>query len=444
MLLTNNTDNYILNKNQLIEYFVSGCKTSQNIGVETEKLLVYKNNFEAVKYEDAVKILNSFDSNTWQKIYDDKNIIGLKSDIGTISLEPGSQIELSLSPYKDLEKITLKLTKFYNELNLYAEKINAQVLDIGIQPVSTFDNIKIIPKKRYEYMTKYLPEKELTPYIMMRETAGIQVNFDYKNEEDAVKKLSLSIKMSPFISAIYSNSPIRNSKNTGFKSFRANSWLNVDEDRCGYISSKLFEKNTNFSFNDYTDILLDVPMIFIQRNNTYFETKQTFKDFMINGFMGIKAQMSDWYNHISLYFPDVRLKNYIEIRNHDAQNLLMTFSVPAFWKGIIYNEDAVSEIENILDKFDYEDFINLRKQTPLLGINTKIQNYLIIDLIKEFFDISYASLKENKKNEEKYLEPVYEYISLKRVPADNLIDIYNTNPVSAFGIFSGSEFGNIG
>lgn len=422
MLLTNNSSDIILNKNQLAEIFISGCKTEETIGVESEKLLVYKDSNKAVKYEDVVKILSSFDENKWQRIYENNNLIGLKDTIGVISLEPGSQIELSLLPFKNLDEITAHLMNYYSELAIYADKIGAKVLDIGIQPVSTYEDIKIIPKKRYEYMTKYLPTKGLTPFVMMRETAGIQANFDYKSENDAIKKLALALKMSPIISSIYANSPIRNSKYTGCKSYRANSWLNVDEDRCGYIHHKLFEKNTNFSFMDYVEVLLDVPMIFVQRGKTCFQTNQTFREFMKDGLLGINANLEDWYNHISLYFPDVRLKSYVEIRNHDAQNALMTFSVPAFWKGIMYNQEAMEEIEHILSKYEYEDFLQLRKVSPVVGIEAKLGNIQIIDYIKEFFDISYASLKQNKKQEEKYLEPVYEYISLKRVPADNIID----------------------
>lgn len=422
MLLTNNSSDIILNKNQLAEIFISGCKTEETIGVESEKLLVYKDSNKVVKYEDVVKILSSFDENKWQRIYENNNLIGLKGTIGVISLEPGSQIELSLFPFENLDEITAHLMNYYSELSIYADKIGAKVLDIGIQPVSIYEDIKIIPKKRYEYMTKYLPTKGLTPFVMMRETAGIQANFDYKSENDAIKKLALALKMSPIISSIYANSPIRNSKYTGCKSYRANSWLNVDEDRCGYIHHKLFEKNTNFSFMDYVEVLLDVPMIFVQRGKTCFPTNQTFREFMKDGLLGINANIEDWYNHISLYFPDVRLKSYVEIRNHDAQNALMTFSVPAFWKGIMYNQEAMEEIERILSKFEYTDFLQLRKVSPVVGIEAKLGNIQIIDYIKEFFDISYASLKQNKKQEEKYLEPVYEYISLKRVPADNIID----------------------
>lgn len=425
MLIINNSSELITDKSQLAEIFYSGCKNEQTIGVESEKLLVYKNNGKAVCYEDVVKILDGFDKNKWQKLYDGKNIVGLKSDIGSISMEPGSQVEISLKPYNSLDEITSKLLSFYTKLSDEAEKIGACILNSGNQNISTFDNIPVIPKKRYEYMTKYLPSKHLTPFVMMRETAGIQANIDYKDEYDAIEKLALALKMSPIISSVYANSPVRNSKLTGYKSFRANSWLNVDEDRCGYVSKKLFEKKLDFGFKDYVEILLDVPMIFIQRGDTYFSTSQTFREFMQKGYMGINPTIQDWHTHISLYFPDVRLKSYVEIRNHDAQSSLMTLSVPAFWKGIMYNSSAFEEIEKILSKFTYEDFMILREQTPKTAINTEIGKYKVADLAKEFFNISYDSLKENKLNEEHYLDVVFQYLSLNKVPADDVILKYN-------------------
>lgn len=426
MQVINNSNEIITDKKQLLNFFFSGCKTEEKIGVETEKLLVYKKDYTAVTYCDILKILNMFDKNIWMEIKENNNVLGLKSDFGTISLEPGSQVELSLKPFENLYDIKNLLSSFYKNLNLYADKFGAEVLNSGIQPVSTYEDINVIPKQRYKYMSEYLPTKNLTPFTMMRETAGIQANFDYKSEEDAVKKLKIAIKMSPFISAVYANSPIRNNKKTNFKSFRANSWLNVDEDRCGYIHKDLFDKNKHFSFERYAQTLLDVPMIFIQRGNNFFPANKTFRDFLQNGYMGMKATLADWENHLSLYFPDVRLKNYIEIRNHDAQNDKMTFSVPAFWKGIIYNQNAIDEIEKILSVFTFEDYTELRKYTPIYAINTKIKKYKVKDFVKEFFDISFESLKSNNQNEEQYLEPVYEYICLNRVPADDILAKYNT------------------
>lgn len=424
MLIIKNLSEETLSYEDLAEVFYSGCKQQEKIGIETEKLIVNKGSQKAVKYEAVVKLLELFPEDKWQRIYDNDNLTALKSDKGLITLEPGSQIELSLLPFENLDEITGYLDEYYTRLDNYADKTGTEVLNMGIHPVSTYESIEVIPKKRYEYMTKYLPTKGLTPFIMMRETAGIQANFDYKTEGDAIRKLTLAIKMSPIISSIYSNSPVRASKLTGYKSFRTNSWLNVDEDRCGYISQKLFDNNSVFTFKDYIDILLDIPMIFIKRENTYFTCNKTFREFMEEGHNGLKAELSDWQNHISLYFPDVRLKSYIEIRNHDAQNRLMTYSVPAFWKGIMYNNDAMEEIEKILSKYKYEHFIKLRKEAPIEAINAKLNHTKVYDLVKEFFEISNSSLKSNGKGEEKYLTPVFEYIEAKRVPADDIIDSF--------------------
>ena len=151
MLLKDNETDLIFDEKQLAEIFYSGCKTEQKIGVESEKLLVYKNNNQAVKYDDITKILNCFDKNEWQKIYENNNLMGLKSDFGTISLEPGSQIELSLQPFKCLEEINAKLIEYYTNLDNYAQLNGAKVINSGIQPISTYEDITIIPKKRYEY-----------------------------------------------------------------------------------------------------------------------------------------------------------------------------------------------------------------------------------------------------------------------------------------------------
>ena len=422
MLIRTDNSNSNLTYEDLSTIFLSGCKQEEKIGIETEKLIVNKGSRKATKYENIVELLELFPKDKWQRIYDNDNLTALKSDKGLITLEPGSQIELSLLPFENIDEITRYLDEYYTELDNYADKFGIEVLNMGIHPVSTYESIEIIPKKRYEYMTKYLPTKGLTPFIMMRETAGIQVNIDYKTEYDAIRKLRLAIKMSPIISAIYANSPIRDSKLTEYKSFRANSWLNVDEDRCGYISPKLFDSEKIFTFKDYIDILLDVPMIFIKRENTYFGCNKTFREFMEEGYNGLEAEISDWYNHLSLYFPDVRLKSYIEIRNHDAQNRLMTYSVPAFWKGIMYNQDAIDEVENILSKYKYEHFLQLREESAKKAINAKLNRTKILDLIKEFFEISKASLEKNQKGEEKYLAPVFEYINAKRTPADDIID----------------------
>ena len=428
--------NMLTDENQLTEIFFSGVKsqdelTQKRVGVEFEKLPVLKKDFSAAPYFQVAKILQSLKSksNDWQdSISEDNAILGLLGKNGTVTLEPGSQTEISLYPSDSIDKISAVINSYNKFTSDIAKDQGVLFLGYGIQPVSTYKNISIIPKKRYEYMTKYLPTVAKKPLIMMRETAGIQASFDYSDEQDAMKKFATALKLSPIISAVYSNSPIRNGRLTKYKSNRAASWLDTDNDRCGLVSAKVF--SGEFSFSKYAQILLDVPMIFIEREingvNTAIKVNNlTFRQFMKQGYEGFFAQKNDWETHLSLYFSDVRLKSYIEIRNHDNQRSNLICSVPAFWKGIIYNESALDAVNDVLKRFTYFDFEYIRRKAPQYGLDMKIKHLSLADLAKEIVDISYQSLKSFNQGEEKYLGPIKAFVDKKITPADVLIDKWN-------------------
>lgn len=417
-----------LNKKDLLKYFQNNTPNKSQVGIEFEKIGVSNTSNFAVDYLKIKYLLEKLSEfENYQRIFNNEqkeNLIGLKNDYSSITLEPGSQFELSLAPQNEL-KILEKQIKTHNDLvKEIANDLGITWIGSGLQPLSTFENINIIPKKRYEIMSEYLPNVGELSLVMMRETAGIQVGIDYDNEEDAIEKLKLSIKLSPIISATFANSPIRNGKLSGYKSFRSYSWTKTDELRCGLISSKLFDKNSYFSFEDYIQTICETPMIIINQNNILTIANDiTFEQYLENGYQDIYPNFEDFINHASLCFTDVRLKNYLEIRNHDSQKSDFIMCIPAFWKGIMYNSDVKNEINNILNKFEYEDFENLRLNTPIYGLDYKIKNYELSDIVKEIFYIAYGSLKLT--NEEKYLEPILELIEDKITPADIIIKNFN-------------------
>ena len=428
---TNKEENLLTGKTQLVEFFYSGFKDckEKKTGLEFEKLPVLKESFKSAPYVDVVKFLNEYGKANWQSIVENNSILGLKNQEGIITLEPGSQTELSLEPSENLFNIKQYIDIYNTKTAQIADKFGILWLGCGIQPVSTYKSINIIPKKRYEYMTRYLPTVAKKPLVMMRETAGIQSSFDYKNEEDAMKKFSIALKLSPIVSAAFSNSPVRNGHLTKFKSYRASSWLDTDNARCGLVSSKAFTPR-GFSFENYAEILLDVPMIFIEReidSTTNEKTaikieNTTFRQFLRHGYHGLYPTKADWELHLSLYFPDVRFKNYIEIRNHDNQKKDNIMAVPAFWKGIIYNDEAINAVNELLKSFSYFDFEYIRRKTPQKGLDIKIKNYKLSELAKEIFNISFQSLKSYKDGEEVLLEPFKTIIDSGKTPADIIIE----------------------
>ena len=268
----------------------------------------------------------------------------------------------------------------------------------------------------------------------------------YNSEEDAMKKFALSLKLSPIVSAMFANSPIRNGRLTKNKSNRALSWLEMDNARCGLVSSKALRKG-DFTFEDYVEILLDVPMIFIERENSIGQKTTinlsglTFRDFLKNGYEGCFATKEDWLLHLSLYFPDVRFKNYIEVRNQDNQRQDLIYSIPAFWKGLLYNDDAISAVDELLKDFSYLDFEYLRRMTPKNGLDIKIKHHVLKDYAKEFVKIASRSLKSYGQGEEVFLEPLLELVQKGLTPAD--VVIQNWESVWAHKIEKFSEYSKL-
>ena len=310
------------------KYYLSNQNNSL-IGLEYERLSLDKNTFKNASYELLEKIIKHFcEITSWNLIYDDKTIIGAKSDSGSsISLEPGCQLEISLSPKKEILFIDYEANKIINLLDKIASAYDVIFLGYGISPVTCVDDITLLNKRRYQLMNKFLPKRhygELSQR-MMRQSAGIQINIDYKDKKDAYLKLKFFNLISPFMMGLCANSPFENNILTDKYSNRAHIWRYTGKERCNFFYKKIFSSpfRVRNIFKNYINAILDVPMIFIERDNKLIplEGKITFRDFMNSGYLDYQATMDDYITHSSLCFPDVRLKNYIEIRNHDSQDI---------------------------------------------------------------------------------------------------------------------------
>ena len=416
-----------LDKKEIIKLFEAGCKSSQTykIGIEYERLPVFSVTSKAVDYSSEFGICNFLRNfareENWDYIMDDYNIIGLKQGHDTITLEPGCQMEMSLEPQKTIDELKSKITSLDKKLKPILNKFNITLLNYGVSPLSTHKSINLIPKKRYKIMAKYL--WGILSDVMMRETAGIQCCIDFESEEDAMRKFRIANKLVPFMTAMFANSPIRGGVETGYKSFRALSWLNTDNDRCGFVG----QIDDHFSFEEYVDYVLDSPMIFINRESGVIPIngKITFNQFMQDGFEGFDADIDDFKLHANLYFPEVRLRNFLEIRNHDCVGKDLQYSILAIYKGILYNSGAMDEVEELFAPYEYRDFSELRYNVPKSALNSKIGHHRIKDIVKEILYIAEKSLIGMDTGEEKFIEPIKEYALNGITPADVIIRNWN-------------------
>lgn len=429
MLEANTTEK--VTTESILETFKDGFKPTEwhKVGIEFERLPISSKDFKMVDYKkengihDLLRTFAKLDG--WEYIIDDYNIIGLKKGADRITLEPGCQFELSLEPEKGITDIKTKIDNFNKKVMPILRKYEINLLEYGISPVSTYKNINIIPKKRYHIMANYL--WGILSDVMMRETAGIQACYDFSSEADAIKKFRVANMLSPFMTAMFANSPIRGGVDTGYKTFRGLSWLNTDNERCGFMSKKLFASKSGYRFKDYVEEVMKTPMIFIIRDEKPIEIlgKIDFKQFMDEGFEGYTATLEDFKLHANLYFPEVRLRNFIEIRNHDCANHGMQYSILAAYKGLLYNKKALEDVESLLAKFSYNDLIEFRYNVPRNALDTRIKKYAAKDVAKDILKIAQNSLRENGENEEQFLEPILELTSKGLSPADVILKQWN-------------------
>ena len=410
---------------EIRNYYKSGCKQRANfkIGLEYERLPISLKNGRNVDYseENGINVLlKKIGTNSdWYFLADDYNIIGLKNSEKTITLEPGCQFEYSIFPLKSVAEIKSSIEKTDNEIKNYLDELGITLLNYAVSPIVTYKNINLIPKRRYRIMAKYM--WGILADVMMRETAGFQCAFDYESEEDAAKKFIIANKLSPFATAMFANSPIRGGVDTGYKSFRALSWLNTDNERCGFA----FNLDDAFTFDTYIRKIMKAPLIFVEKEGLPVEIngRVNFENYMQKGFEGFIPTMKDYMLSANLCFPEVRLNDFIEIRNQDCNKKELVLAGLALYKGILYDNDAMNEVESLLSKFKHIDFSELRYDVPRLGMESEIKGQKISDICKEIIKISENSLK--KHGEEKYLDSIKEYTFSGISPADEILKNWN-------------------
>ena len=430
----------MINKNQLIEYFYQGTKSKNKIkiGVEHEKFILNKDTLLPVSYEETNGIKNILEKLTltgWKPFYDDnqQTIIALKKGKEAITLEPGGQIELSGAPLDNIHETCEETTNHLRELKKLGNEFNFILLGMGVEPNLGLDDFPWMPKQRYVIMKKYMKKVGTLGQHMMKRTCTNQVNIDYSSEEDMVEKFRIMLNLEAIATAMFSNSPFDQGKISKYKSLRSHFWHNTDADRTGLLPF-VFEKD--FNFEKYVEYALDVPMYFVIRNHKYIDmTNYTFRDFMKNNIskdLNIEPTIEDWVNHLSTLFPQVRLKQFLEIRSMDACSWDLICSQPAFWIGILYNDEAIDKTNEIVEGWTQNDRNLINNLAPLEGLQTKFKNSDLLDIAQKLFEISKSGLdkrnilvKNEKYNETFYLKDLEQNLSNGHSPADLLINKYN-------------------
>src|SRR5258707_5241975 len=341
---------------ELVAWLEAGGKDPSEfrMGTEHEKTPFTLEGHRPVPYEGArgigallegMKLLLG-----WEPIMERGNIIGLYDVTGggAISLEPGGQFELSGAPVETVHQTQAELMAHLAQVREVATPLGIGFLGLGMTPSWSREQIPVMPKGRYKIMSNYMPKVGRYGLDMMFRTCTVQTNLDFSSEADMVKKLRVSLALQPVATALFANSPFTEGKPNGFLSFRSEIWRDTDNARAGMLP---WAFEPGMGFERWVDYALDVPMYFVNRGDDYVDAAgQSFRDLLagkLPTLPGERAMISDWANHISSIFPEVRLKRYLEMRGADSGPLANLLALPAFWAGILYDDtslDAPSDL----------------------------------------------------------------------------------------------------
>jgi glutamate--cysteine ligase len=428
-------------REELIAWFEAGSKPKAQfrIGTEHEKFAFTAEGHRPIPYGGPRGIRALLEGMQhllgWEPIIENGNIIGL-FDVtggGAISLEPGGQFELSGAPLDNVHQTYSELMAHLAQVKEIAAPLGIGFLGLGMTPNWTRADMPAMPKGRYRIMTAYMPKVGQLGLDMMYRTCTVQANFDYSSEADMVKKMRVGLALQPVATAIFANSPFTDGKPNGFLSFRSEIWRDTDPDRTGMLP---WAFEPGMGFERYADYALEVPMYFVKRGERYIDVAgQSFRDLMqgrLPGMPGERATISDWANHLSTMFPEVRLKRYLEMRGADSGPWRRLPALPAYWAGILYDDDALDGAWDLVKSWSAEERQALRDQVPKLGFAAVIAGSNVLDLAKRTIALAEQGLARRRRldgighDERRYLEPIQEYVSLGITPAGELLKKFET------------------
>jgi len=395
-----------------------------------QKIGIYRDGHGAVPYEGergiGAVLERVAEEGGWERVREDGNTIALMRGRANITLEPGGQMELSGAPLRTIHETCEEFHTHLALMKRVCGPLGIEWLGLGMNPIYGVDRIPVMPKARYRIMRRYLPKRGSLALEMMFATATVQTNLDYRDERDMVEKVRTAAAISPIVAAIFANSSLSEGKANGFISRRLHAWQNTDPDRTG-VPPMIFE--SDFGYRRYVEWALDVPMFFVVRDGAYREANgMTFRRFLADGFQGSRATLDDFDRHLTTLFPDVRLKRWIEVRGADAVPPGLTCSLPALWKGILYDASARASAWDLVAELAYEVREAARIDVARRGLAASCGDVPILSLARELVGISREGLRRighagrRDPDETPYLEPIFQQLEIGASPGQVVVD----------------------
>jgi glutamate--cysteine ligase len=427
----------ISSKQDLIDFHARGArpKADWKIGTEHEKFGFQLDDLRAPSYEGPRGIealLRGMTRFGWQPYEEKGKVIALLRDGASVTLEPAGQLELSGAMMNNIHETCCEVSNHLFEVKSVADELRLGFLGMGFQPKWSRDEMPWMPKGRYQIMRDYMPKVGTLGLDMMKRTCTVQVNLDFGSEADMIKKFRVSLALQPIATALFADSPFTEGKPNGYLSYRSHIWTDTDKNRTGMLD---FVFDESFGFERYVDYLLDVPMYFTYRDGEYIDCAGlSFRDFMkgqLPNLPGVLPTLKDWGDHMTTAFPEVRLKQYLEMRGADGGPWNRLCALPAFWVGLLYDETALDAAWDLVKDFTMQERNHLRDNVPKLGFKVPFRHHTLRELALEALKISGMGLQRRNQlnktgaSEAVFIEPLIEFAMANQTPAERKLELYH-------------------
>ena len=425
----------------LAQHLADGCKPEGPflIGAEHEKFVFRTASHAPVPYEPpkpehgGIKaLLEGLMAYGWQGVYEGETLIALERGKANISLEPAGQFELSGAPLETIHQICQETRTHLEESKAVADPLGIGFLGLGFTPTWRREDCPVMPKGRYVIMRAYMPKVGGKGLDMMLRTCTVQANLDFASEADMVKKFRVSLALQPIATALFANSPFVEGKPSGLLSSRANVWTDTDAARTGMLD---FVFQDGFGFETYADYALDVPMYFVKRGGKYIDTAgRSFRSFMqgeLPELPGERPTIKDWTDHLTTLFPEVRLKQYLEMRGADSGPATRICALPALWAGLLYDSQALNAAWTLCKDWTSEQRAQLRLDAARTGLKGDIGRRTVQGVARDMVAIAKGGLRRRAKlngamtDETGFLSELEEIADSGITPAERLLELYH-------------------
>ena len=363
--------------------------------------------------------LTKEDNDPLEKVYEKEMLLALKSPSGAkVTIEPGGQIELSDAPRNSLSESNESLQNYLRLLKKAVAEFDGELLFQGVQPLHELEKLPFFKKGRYQIMFPHMLKTGSLGQWMMKASSGVQVSIDYESIEDMQRKFVFLNRLSPFLSALFANSPLVQGKPCGYLSYRSHIWNNTDYTRTGLQKAFLRDK---FRIEDYINWALGTSPYHLMRDGEIVVTTDwNFQQLMDGEHPELTITLEDWEDHLGMLFPDIRIKNILEIRVVDSLPPQYALAFAALIGTLLYDENAFSSVQSMLMDFPEEEFVSYKLAVAKDALHADVNR---TNFARYGLKLMETALSEIGSDEEKWLLPYFEnYTKDGFTPADETLE----------------------